>query len=88
MCIFANRSSLFPQISQPFLDGLHLEFEFCQIGFQLLDLFRLGLEAALEVVASAAALAATITTAPTFASTFFTSTSFIMGHGISPFRLF
>jgi hypothetical protein len=80
--------SLLPQISQPFLDSLHLEFEFRQISFQLLDLFRLGLEAALEVLASSTALATTITTTPTFTSAFFTITSFVLGHDISPYRSF
>jgi len=81
--LLAERQSK-PQISQTSLDGLHLEFEFYQIGFQLLDLFRLGLKAALEIMASAAALAATITTAPPFASIFFTITNFILGYDISP----
>jgi hypothetical protein len=85
--LFANRSSLFPQISQPFLDGLHLEFEFCQVGFQLIDLFRLCLEAALEVLASSAALAVTITTASAFTRALFTITSIILGHDISPYLL-
>jgi hypothetical protein len=85
--LFASRSSLFPQISQPFLDGLHLEFEFCQVSFQLIDLFRLCLEAALEVLASSAALAVTITTASAFTRALFTITRIILGHDISPYPL-
>jgi hypothetical protein len=71
-----------------FFDSLHLEFEFRQIGFQFFDLFSLGLEATLKVMSTSAAFTAAITTVPTLASTILTITSFILGHIITPYKLF
>jgi hypothetical protein len=71
-----------------FFDSLHLEFEFCQIGLQFLDLFSFGLEAALKMTSTSAAFTAAITTAPTLAFTILAITSFILRHVISPYKQF
>ena len=75
---------LFPQICQFFFYSLHFEFEFCQVSLELFDLFGLGLEAALEVMASTTAFAAAITTRITLAvaGAIVTITGFVLGHVI------
>jgi hypothetical protein len=59
-----GRTSLFFQIRQVFFHRLDFELKLCQVGFESIDLLRLGLEAALEMTTSAAIA---ITSAPALA---------------------
>jgi hypothetical protein len=68
-----------------FLNGLDFEFEFCQVGFQLRDLLRLGLETALKMM-SASTLAVTPTTIAAVTGVILAITSFIVTHFIFSFQ--
>jgi hypothetical protein len=61
-----------------FFDRLDLQFQLTQVGFQFLDLFSLGHEAALEMTALAAAIPSAIALLPTIALTFLAVTFLIV----------
>jgi hypothetical protein len=69
--LFANMSSLFPQVSQVLFDRLELELELRLVLFELLDLFSFGQELALKTAAS------TITTTTALAGFVLAVTGFV-----------